>query len=72
VCEVCSGVERDLIAGMGCLLRGLDELTKLGVPLRYDGLILGGAGQGCTGCIVFRHGHHNISSLVRSRWLECC
>ena len=53
-CEVCSvSRERDLIAGMGWLLRGLDELAKLGVPLRCDGLMLGGAGQGCTGCMVF-------------------
>jgi hypothetical protein len=54
VCEVWfESREGDLIAGMGWLLRGLDELTKLGVPLRCDGLMLGGAGQGCTDYIVF-------------------
>jgi hypothetical protein len=44
---------KEIQLGYEWLLRGLDELTKLGVPLRYDGLILGGAGQGCMGDVGF-------------------
>jgi hypothetical protein len=44
---------KEIQLGYEWLLRGLDELTKLGVPLRYDGLMLGGAGQGYISDIVF-------------------